>query len=75
MNIGVITYIVHFFYSSSYWQTVKITFSDGATAEVTLDEPKAARGEGGGELGEIRIVRCSFIPYTHTVNTVIHLTP
>ena len=40
--------------------TVKITLSDGATAEVTLDELTAARGEGGGELGEISIVRCSF---------------
>ncbi|KAK2150627.1 hypothetical protein NP493_2748g00008, partial [Ridgeia piscesae] len=36
---------------SSYWQTVKITFSDGATAEVTLDELTAARGEGGAVLG------------------------
>ena len=66
-------YIVHFFYSSSYWQTVKITFSDGATAEVTLDEPKAARGEGGGELGEIHIVRCFFIKCSLMLKTLFHI--
>ena len=58
--MSIIIYIIHFFYSSSYWHTVKITFRDGTSAEVTLDEPKAARGEGGGELWEIRIIRCSF---------------
>jgi len=42
--------IFHFFYSSSYWQNVKIQFLDGTCAEVRLDAPTVARIEGGGEL-------------------------
>jgi len=42
-NTCVVIDIVHFLYSSSYWQTVEIRFTDGTTAKVKLDENTVAR--------------------------------